>query len=223
VQRAKTAASTAADAKGTSGSSGYVPPAFVPQPQAPATAGGYVPPTPPQQASAPADAKAAAADPAAADTKEDGVFVAMHQYGAGTGKLWTTPLGNCIAIVAYEAPRRRAALTHYNTSGLFLDIFATIGSGVVGNEHLPTVTARLAAVKQALLRQLSGVNTDHVVYSVVLGLVWDTPTLVNKVGAVMWQALSAVFGVDQSDLAPLPVGLTAIFDAATGTLSWKQS
>lgn len=200
-----------------------MPPTFVPQQNAPAdqkAVSGYTPPVfvPQQTASAPEDAKAQAAD-----SKETGTFVAMHHYGSGTGTLWTTPLGNCVAIIAYEEPRRRAALTHYNTNDLFLDIFNQIGTAAVGDEYLPTVRTRLEAVKQRLLRELSGVNASNVSYRIVLGMVWDTPTLLRKAGPVMWQALAQVFGIEQSALAPLPVGMTARFDAATGILSWSTS
>lgn len=223
VQRAKIATGSGSAGKSASDSGGYVPPAYVPRQNAASdqkAAGGYTPPVfaSQQSDSAPADAKATAAD-----AKETGTFVAMHHYGAGTGTLWTTPLGNCVAIIAYEEPRHRAALTHYNTGDLFLDIFNQVGTAAVGDEHLPTVTTRLNAVKQRLLRELPGVTASNVSYRIVLGMVWDTPTLVNKAGSVMWQALAQVFGIEQSALAPLPVGMTARFDAATGILTWSTS
>lgn len=153
-------------------------------------------------------------------------MVGVDEYKAGTRMLRTTDLMNCVAIVAHDAARGRAAMTHYHTRHFLRppdDDEEDEPEGADGKDDAPLSTKDVEHVERALTgvkARLDGMlpGAGSITYHVGLGASWRPDSeLWKRYGATLSRQLASLFRVD---IGARPVlSQTASFDPVTGRLT----
>ncbi|MBW4891787.1 hypothetical protein KXQ82_18825 [Mucilaginibacter sp. HMF5004] len=142
------------------------------------------------------------------------VAIEGTEYGANADTLKTTGLGNCVAIIAYDAANQGAVMIHYNT------MYA-----MDGEEYDPVSRKRafkykaseFDAVKATLAEKLTEkVPQANVRYTIAMGLEWsnvDQQTHTWKARHNLIIAMQTAFGV-----SPKLAAKTVTFTVANSSL-----